>query len=169
MSISQTLLPEFDHEMANTRKTIERVPEDKFNWKAHEKSFSMGVLANNLANIPSWAVVTLQQDSFDVSPTDSSAVQPPKVDSIAEVLVLFDKSVATAREAIAAASDEQMFQSWALLAGGKELFSMPRVAAIRSFILNHNIHHRAQLGVYLRLNDIPVPSIYGPSADENPF
>jgi uncharacterized damage-inducible protein DinB len=169
MSISETLLPEFDLEMANTRKTIERVPEDKFNWKAHEKSFSMGVLANHLANIPSWAVVTLQQDSFDVSPTDGSATQPPKADSIAQVLDLFDKSVATAREAIAAASDAQMFQSWALLAGGKELFSMPRVAAIRSFILNHNIHHRAQLGVYLRLNDIPVPSIYGPSADENPF
>ena len=169
MSISESLLPEFDQEMANTRRTIERVPDEKFNWKAHEKSFSMGALATHLANIPSWMAITLGQDSFDTAPIDGPAVRPPKADTIEEVLEMFDQNVAAAKATLAEATDERMAQNWSLLAGGKTIFTLPRVAAIRGFILNHTIHHRAQLGVYLRLNDIAVPSIYGPSADEGAF
>ncbi|MBI3653279.1 MAG: DinB family protein [Acidobacteria bacterium] len=169
MSISESILPEFDHEMANTRKTLERVPEEKFHWRTHEKSFSMGALASHLANLPNWAVITLQQDSFDTAPLDAPAPKMAEAHSVLEVLQVFDKNVEAARAAIASASDEQMRQSWSLKAGGKTIFSMPRIAAIRSFIMSHSIHHRAQLGVYLRLNDIPVPSIYGPSADESAF
>jgi uncharacterized damage-inducible protein DinB len=167
MTISQSLLAEFEHEMANTRRTLERVPDEKFAWKAHEKSFSMGDLATHLANIPNWATITLQQDSFDTAPVEGEAPQTPKVNSNQQLLETFDKNVASAKAVLAAASDEQMLGNWSLLAGGKTVFTMPRVAVFRSFIMNHNVHHRAQLGVYLRLNDIPVPSIYGPSADES--
>src|SRR4026208_539780 len=116
MSISQSLLPEFDHEMANTRRTIERVPDEKFDWKAHEKSFSMGALATHLANIPSWTAITLNQDSFDVSPVDAPAPKTPEAHSITEVLEIFDQNVSTARAALEGASDEQLFQTWSLLA-----------------------------------------------------
>jgi len=168
MSISQALLPEFDHEMANTRKTLERVPDDKWGWKPHEKSMAMGALAFHLAFIPSWGVETINKDSIDVMP-EGGAPTMPKATNRAEVLDLFDKSVAGAREAIAGATDEHLMKPWTLLAGGKTIFTLPRVGVLRGFVLSHSIHHRAQLGVYLRLNDIPVPSIYGPSADEGNF
>jgi len=169
MPLNQSLLPEFDHEMANTRKTLERVPEDKFAWKPHEKSFSMVGLATHLATLPSWAVVTIQQDSIDIAP---EGVPPPTNEpakSREDLLATFDRNVAAARNALAEANDEALLKTWTLLKGGKEIFSLPRVAALRSFVMNHNVHHRAQLGVYLRLNDVPVPSIYGPSADEGSF
>ena len=165
MAISNALLHEFDNEMANTRKTLERVPDDKFAWKPHEKSSTMGNLAGHLANLPSWASLAINQDSLDLAPGGVPVSTPP-LNSQAEVLETFDKNVAGARAAIAGASDEQLFQSWTLMANGKTIMSLPRVAVLRSFVMNHLIHHRAQLGVYLRLNDIPVPSIYGPSADE---
>lgn len=165
MAISQALLPEFDHEMANTRKTLERVPDDKFNWKPHEKSFAMGALATHLSNIPGWAGVTINQDEFDMAP-GGEGLKTPELHTIAEVLAQFDKNVGEARAAIAGASDEHLFGFWSLLSNGNKVLSMPRVACLRSFVMNHLIHHRAQLGIYLRLNDIPVPSIYGPSADE---
>jgi uncharacterized damage-inducible protein DinB len=165
MAISNALLPEFDNEMANTRKTLERVPDDKFAWKPHDKSSPMGNLAGHLANLPSWASLAIHQDSLDLAPGGVPVSTPP-LNSQAEVLETFDKNVAGARAAIAGASDEQLFQSWTLMANGKTIMSLPRVAVLRSFVMNHLIHHRAQLGVYLRLNDIPVPSIYGPSADE---
>ena len=168
MAISQALLPEFDHEMANARKTLERVPNEKFDWKAHPKSFSMGGLATHLANLPSRASFTVDQDSLDVAPNGVPAKTPP-LNSQAEVLATFDQNVAAARAAIAGASDEHLFGPWTLQANGKTLMTLPRVAVLRSFVMNHLIHHRAQLGVYLRLNDIPVPSIYGPSADEDPM
>jgi uncharacterized damage-inducible protein DinB len=161
MAISDALLPEFDHEMANTRKTLERVPEGKFDWKPHAKSATMGWLATHVARLPSWAVITLQQDSIDVG-TPEAASAPAQ----GELLQLFDKNVADARAAISGANDEQFVEPWSLLNNGKTIFTMPKVAVLRSFVMNHLIHHRAQLGVYLRLNDIPVPSIYGPSADE---
>jgi uncharacterized damage-inducible protein DinB len=169
MAISDALLPEFDHEMANTRKTLERVPEDKFAWKPHEKSFSMVALATHLATLPSWGAITIQQDSFDVAPEGEPPPRNEPAKSVKDLLERFDRSVATTREALAAASDEDLFKTWTLLKGGKTVFSLPRVAALRSFVMNHNVHHRAQLGVYLRLNDVPVPSIYGPSADEGSF
>jgi uncharacterized damage-inducible protein DinB len=168
MRIGESMLPEFDQEMANTRKTLERVPDDKFDWKPHEKSFAMGALAQHLGNLPSWASVTIDMDKFDMAPS-GEIVRDPPLHSIAEILDVFDRNVAKARAAIAGADDEHLFKSWTLLSGGHEILSLPRVACLRSFVMNHIIHHRAQLGVYLRLNDIPVPSIYGPSADEGGF
>jgi uncharacterized damage-inducible protein DinB len=162
MPLNQAILPEFDHEMANTRKSLERVPDNKLAWKPHTKSMTMGNLGTHLATINGWAEAIIGQDSFDVS----NAPPPPQLTSHAQMLETFDKSTASARKAIAAASDEQLMKPWSLLSGGKNIFTMPRVAVLRSFILNHTIHHRAQLGVYLRLNDVAVPSIYGPSADE---
>ncbi len=165
MEIGASMLPEFDHEMANTRKTLERVPDEKFDWKPHEKSFSMGALATHLSNLPSWTNVTIDMDVFDMTP-EGIPVKTPECHSRAKVLEAFDKNVSQARETLAGVSDEHLFKPWTLMAGGHEVLSMPRVAVLRSFVMNHMIHHRAQLGVYLRLNDIPVPSIYGPSADE---
>ena len=165
MGIGQSLLPEFDHEMANTRKTLERVPDDKFEWTPHAKSSPMGKLATHLANLPTWTNVTIDMDEFDMAP-GGVQVKTPECHSQKELLETFDGNVAKARKAIEGITDERIFQSWSLLAGGQTLLSMPRIAVLRSFVMNHIIHHRAQLGVYLRLNDIPVPSIYGPSADE---
>ncbi len=169
MTISEILLPEFDQEMAQTRRTLERVPDDKFTWKPHPKSFAMGPLAQHIAMMVGWATDVIEKDSFDVAPPGQPPYQPPAITTRAEVLAAFDESVAKVRAALAGASDERLLQPWSLLQGGKPMMTMPRVAVIRSFVLNHTIHHRAQLGVYLRLNEIAVPAIYGPSADENPF
>jgi len=166
MSLSQSLLPEFDQEMANTRKTLERVPDEKFSWKPHDKSGSMGWLAGHLANIPGWAVETIKKDSFDMSPGGKPFQPPPVPKSRKELLELFDKNVAAARAALAGASDADLGKPWSFLNNGTVLFSMPRIACLRTWVMNHNVHHRAQLGVYLRLNNIAVPAIYGPSADE---
>ena len=166
MKIAGALLPEFDQEMANTRKTLERVPDDKLAWKPHPKSFPMGSLATHIANMLGWTVDTIGKDSFDISPPGAPPYKEEPAASNKELLQKFDKNVVAARAAIAGSSDEHFMQPWSLLAGGKTLFTMPRIACIRGFVMNHIIHHRAQLGVYLRLNDIPVPAIYGPSADE---
>lgn len=166
MALSQALLPEFDQEMANTRATLERVPEDKFAWKPHQKSGTMGWLAGHLANLPSWAATSINQDSLDLAP-QGVPVQPlPPPKSRKELLAVFDKNVAEARAAIAAASDSHLMKPWTLLKSGQTVLTMPRIAVLRAFVMNHTIHHRAQLGVYLRLNNLPVPAIYGPSADE---
>ena len=162
MGLSQALLPEFDQEMANTRKTLERVPEDKLGWKPHEKSGTMGWLANHVATLPRLAVFAIEQDSVDVA----TVPRPSPVNSRLELLGTFDKHVAAARAAIAGASDQQLLKPWSLLHSGRTIFTLPRSAVLRSFFMNHSIHHRAQLGVYLRLNNVPVPAIYGPSADE---
>jgi len=169
MPINQALLPEFDHEMANTRKTLERVPDDKLGWKPHDKSMTLGRLAGHIAEMPGWAAATVDHESFDVAPPGAPPQPGLSAKSRQEVLQIFDAKVAEARAVIARATDEQLMQNWTLLAGGKKLLSMPKIAVLRSFVMNHVIHHRAQLGVYLRLNDISVPSLYGPSADENPF
>jgi uncharacterized damage-inducible protein DinB len=169
MAIRDGLLPEYDHEMATTRRTLERVPEGKSDWRPHEKSMTLGRLAGHLAEIPGWCPMTLEQDSFETSPADGPAMQPVVMTSRSELLELFDKNVAAGREALSKVSDEALMKPWALLAGGKKMMELPRIAVLRGFILNHSIHHRAQLGVYLRLNNVPVPSVYGPSADENPF
>ena len=167
MALSEAMLPEFDHEMANTRRSLERMPEDRLGWRPHEKSATMGWLATHLANIPSWVTFTLDQDSLDLAPPGGSSVGPiPPANSRKEVLEMFDKNVISARAAIAGASDAHLAKPWTLLSGGKAIFTLPRTAVLRSFVMNHSIHHRAQLGVYLRLNNVPVPAIYGPSADE---
>lgn len=166
MSIAQSLLPEFDQEMAGTRKTLERVPEDNLDWRPHEKSMTLAGLATHIANMVNWATITLTQDSFDVQPEGSEPYREAPINSRAELLEKFDNGLATARAALAATSDEAMMKDWSLLGGGKVLFTMPRVACLRGMIFNHIIHHRAQLCVYLRMNDVPVPALYGPSADE---
>jgi uncharacterized damage-inducible protein DinB len=152
--------------MASTRKVLERCPEDKFGWKPHQKSCSMGALATHIVNMTGWTVDTIEKDSFDVQPPGAPPYKEEPVKSQKELLERFDKNVVSARAAIAGASDEHLMKPWSLLAGGQTLFTMPRIACLRGFVMNHTIHHRAQLGVYLRLNDIPVPAIYGPSADE---
>ncbi|MGZ4842461.1 MAG: DinB family protein [Candidatus Angelobacter sp.] len=161
-NLSNAILPEFDHEMANTRRSLERVPEDKLSFKPHTKSMTMGALATHLATINQWAEAIVGLDSFDVS----TAPPTTELKSRAEVLAAFDKNTATARKAIADSTDAHLLKPWTLKAGSNTVFTLPRVAVVRSFLLNHSIHHRAQLGVYLRLNDVAVPSIYGPSADE---
>jgi uncharacterized damage-inducible protein DinB len=165
-SMSQSLLPEFDHEMANTRKVLERVPEDRPEFRPHQKSMTIARLAGHLTDIPWWAVAALTRDEYDVQPSDGVARERHTMTTRGALLARFDAEVAAARAAIAATSDAAMMQPWTLKQGGHVLFSMPRASALRSFVLNHNVHHRAQLGVYLRLNDIAVPSVYGPSADE---
>lgn len=165
MSVGQMLLPEFDQEMAGTRKVLERVPDDKLDWKAHDKSNTIGWVATHLANIPSWTGYTLNQDSLDINP-GGVAFKTPVGKSRSEILEVFDKNVATARQQIAAAADALFAQPWTLINNGRQVFTLPKGAVLRSFVLNHMIHHRAHLCVYLRLNDIPVPGLYGPSADE---
>lgn len=168
MALSEILLPEFDQEMAHTRRSLERIPEDKFDWKPHPKSPTLAWLAGHLGNIPSWAVIGLEQDSFDMSPPGGPPPRPALPQSRQEALAMFEKNVSAARSALAAANDAHLGQPWSLLSGGQTVMTLPRLAVVRSFVLNHIIHHRAQLGVYLRLNDVPVPAIYGPSADEQP-
>jgi uncharacterized damage-inducible protein DinB len=163
MKISDSLLPEFDHEMATTRKTLERVPEDKFGWKPHEKSMSLGRLACHLAELPYFATAVTKSDSMDFAKGEYKGVD---VAGRQELLAAFDKNVAEARAALASASDEELMKTWSLLMNGKPLLTMPKVGVVRTIMMNHIIHHRGQLSVYLRLNDAAVPSIYGPSADE---
>ena len=165
MPISQMLLPEFDHEMANTRKLLECVPEGKFEYQPHCKSMCLGACwPGTWSEVPSYATVTINTEVFDVPEN----YQPYAPASKKELLEKFDKHVAEARRAIASASDEDLAKIWKLRFAGKEMFAMPRVAVIRSMVMNHMIHHRAQLGVYLRLNEVAIPGMYGPSADEMP-
>ena len=164
--IAQSMLPEFDHEMANTRKTLERIPEDKLAWKPHEKSMTLGRLAGHVAELAGWAVPTLTQNSLDFAPPGQPPMQPTIATSRKQVLDIFDKNREESRRAIAGASNEDFVKNWTLMRGGQTLMTMPKIAVLRSFCINHIIHHRAQLGVYLRLNNIAVPSVYGPSADE---
>lgn len=166
MPIRDTFLPEFEHEMTTTRKTLERVPEDKVDWKPHDSSMAMGRLAGHIAEMCGFAAATLQGDSLDFAPPGGTPMQPTVMKSRQQLLDLFDKNVASARAAISKASDEDLQKVWTLMNGGKTFFAMPRIQVLRSMILNHVIHHRGQLSVYLRMNQVPVPSIYGPSGDE---
>ena len=167
MNLGASILPEFDQVMAKTRTTLERVPDEKFSWKPHEKSFSFMEMANHLARLPEWGMATLQTESMDLDPEKGEFVPPEPKDSKEGVLATFDTAVAGFREALEKATDDEMMKPWTLLQSGTTLFSMPRIAVIRGMILNHIIHHRGQLTVYLRLNDLPVPAVYGPSADED--
>lgn len=168
MAIAEALLPEFDQEAAGVRRTLERVPADKFEWRPHEKSGTMIWLAGHLANLPQWAVLTMAEDELDLAPGGEPMPLPPTPASVDDLVATFDRHAAEARAALAAASDADFMKPWSLLSNGKVLMTLPKAAVIRSFVMNHLIHHRAQLGVYLRMNDVPVPSIYGPSADEAP-
>ncbi len=167
MSIAQLLVPEFDQEMASTRKTLERVPDDKLEWKAHPKSNSIVWVARHLAEIPGWTALTLNSPSLDLNPPGGEPYKPSTAGSRDEILALFDKNVAAARQSLEAANDATFAEPWSLLSGGQVIFTMPKYNVVRTMILNHTVHHRAHLLVYLRLNEIPVPGMYGPSGDED--
>jgi uncharacterized damage-inducible protein DinB len=167
MSIAEALIPEFDMEMATTRRVLERVPEDKFSFSPHEKSMTLQGLTTHLANLPSWFAATILEDSLDLSPKDGVAPKAGPVESAKSALEIFDGHVTAGRKALAGASDETLMSDWSLLSGGEVIFTQPKLGVIRSFVLNHMIHHRGQMSVYLRLNDVPVPTIYGPTADES--
>ncbi|MGD1154452.1 MAG: DinB family protein [Terriglobia bacterium] len=169
MALNEALLPEFDREMANTRKVLERVPDDKLGWKPHEKSMTVRQLALHLALFPGWATQTFEKESIDIAPPGAAPYQPPPVNSRKEILEIFDRDLPKARAALARASDADLSKVWTLLRAGKTIFSLPRTGVLRGMVMNHMIHHRAQLGVYLRLNNLPLPATYGPSADEGIF
>lgn len=160
MSLSETLLPEFDLEMATTRRVLERVPSDKAQWKPHEKSFSIGHLAQLVARMPGWITSALKQTSLDLS--KFAGYSHEKTEALLEI---FDKNVKEARAAIAGTSDKEFEAPWSLKMGDREIMKLPRGAVTRQNI-SHLVHHRGQLTVYLRLLDVPVPMIYGPTADE---
>lgn len=165
MALRDALLPEFDHEMATTRRLLERVPEAQFPWKPHEKSMSLGELAGHIANLPMWCTATLQHTVVDLDAFgETTTLKPPS--SRSALLEDFDTKVNAARAAVAACGDAEMLTPWTLKKGSHEFFTMPRITAVRSFVMNHLIHHRGQLSVYLRLQNVPLPSIYGPTADE---
>lgn len=160
MTIAETLLPEFDMEMATTRRVLERVPSDKGQWKPHPKSFALGHLAQLVATMPGWLVNTVTQTDLNLAGGAGYSFQATE-----SLLSQFDKLVKEARTAIAAAKDSDFAVNWSLKMGDQVLFTLPRSTVVRQHI-NHLVHHRGQLTVYLRLIDVPVPSIYGPTADE---
>ena len=165
-TFSEILLPEFDAEMVITRKVLEAVPEEKFAWRPHAKSFPMRELAGHVAELPSWTSDVLRRERFDVTsanPPENASFRPT---SVQQMLERFEQWSAQARADLAAASDEVMQQEWVMTWDGYEIIRLPRYHAIRKWSLNHMVHHRAQLGVYLRLNNVKVPGTYGPSADE---
>jgi uncharacterized damage-inducible protein DinB len=165
MAIKDALLPEYDHEMGTTRRLLERTPEAEFGWKPHDKSMTLGELAGHIANIPHWCSAITDSAVFDVA-TAGDDVRPKPPGSLADLVAGFDREVAAARAKISATGDPQMLEPWTFKHGDHEIFTMPRVAAMRSFVMNHLIHHRGQLSVYLRLKNVALPPIYGPTADE---
>jgi uncharacterized damage-inducible protein DinB len=164
MAIMDALLPEYDHEMATTRRLLDRVPEAEFAWKPHDKSMSLGQLAGHLANIPTWCSWVLDAAEFDLATAPDRRPRQPA--SRAALLQEFDAKVAAARTSLLPRTDAEFLTPWTLRHGSHEIFTLPRISAIRSFVMNHSIHHRGQLSVYLRLKDVPLPSMYGPTADE---
>ena len=166
MASIDAMLPEYDHEMRTTKRLLERVPEPQLAWKPHEKSMTLGGLARHLANIPTWGVAILSDPEFDL------ATAPPNLQPVtdrAELLQTFERNVTTVRALLVGKTDPELLVPWKLKREARELMTLPKLAAFRSFLMNHMIHHRGQLSVYLRLRDVPVPAIYGPSADESPF
>ena len=162
MTIGQMLLPEFDQEMANTRKILELVPDDKLDWKIHEKSNTISWLANHLSDIPGWTIATIHQDEWD----EGKAEKPEITHSREAYLKTFDKNVAEARDALENVDDQTIMKNWRFLYNGQEIFTLPKLAVIRTWVINHIIHHRGIMTVYYRVNEIPVPGMYGPSADD---
>jgi uncharacterized damage-inducible protein DinB len=162
MTFSETLLPEFEEEMKNTRKILECVPDGKLDYQPHPKSMTLGRLASHVAELPGWGATTLETELLEMD----SSFKPYIAQSRAELLETFDKNVAKTRERIAAATAEDWAKTWGFKFNGHLVMSMPRTAVMRSVVMNHLIHHRAQLGVFLRLNDVAIPGVYGPSADE---
>lgn len=166
MPMIDAVLAEFQHEAATTRRLLERVPEQKFDWKPHEKSMTLGQLTHHIAEMPGWMAVVGHQDELDMA-QEQERPEPPT--STSQLLELYDQSVETFRQKAAGLSDGEMMKPWKLRSGEEIHFEIPRAAAVRTFILNHLVHHRGQLSVYLRLLEVPLPSIYGPTADDRSF
>jgi uncharacterized damage-inducible protein DinB len=162
--IKEGLLAEFDHEVATTRRLLDRLPDDplRLAWRPHVKSMSLGGLATHLSNLPAWGTTILNASSFDLGALPPHA---PERTSRTAILAAFDENTRNTRGRMDR-TDAEYLERWTLKRGDQELFSMPRVAAFRTFLMYHLVHHRGQLTVYLRLNDIPVPAVYGPTADE---
>ena len=161
--IATGIVAEFQYESATTRKMLERVPEDKFDWKPHEKSMTLRRLATHLAEMPEWTGALLDQDELDLAGSDYT---PVTAGSSAELLELFDKNVEAFIESVSRRSDKELLSGWTLRVGENVLGTQPKVGALRAFILSHAIHHRGQLSVFLRLLDVPLPQVYGPTADD---
>jgi uncharacterized damage-inducible protein DinB len=159
------LLPEYDHEMATTRKLLERVPDSELAWKPHDKSFTLGQLAQHVATVPMWGAMTLQVSELDIAGSE----QPAQLGSCADILALFDKHAAGTRVELVGKTDAELMAPWTLKHGSRTLFTMPKASVWRSFVMSHLVHHRGQLSVYLRIKNVALPSIYGPSADEQTF
>ena len=166
MRIGQSMIPEFDMEMANTRKVLERIPDAKLDWKIHDRSNTVGWVANHLADIPRWVDMAISHDSLDVEPVAGQPYRSPSEPTTAAIVALFDKNVAQGRTLLEGVEDVTLHEPWKLLKQGEELLTLPKLVVLRTWVLNHSIHHRAHLCVYLRVNDLPVPALYGPSADE---
>lgn len=165
MSISAGLLPELENEFKTTRTLLAIVPTERADWKPHEKSMSLGKLAIHVATLPGWCVSTINATEMDLAPKDGPPVVFPSFESTEKMLEGFDETIKHANTAIGGASDADFMVDWTLKAGDRTFFTMPRVAVVRTFAINHLIHHRGQLSVYLRMLDIPLPMIYGPTAD----
>ncbi len=162
-NLGSVLIAEMEQEAGTARKCLERIPAEKFDWKPHEKSMSFGRLASHVAEMFGWTPSTLQQAELDFSKMDYKPFEPSTTEDLLEY---FDKNVAEAIETLRNTPDETFMEDWTMRNGEQVYFTMPKAVVMRGFVLNHIVHHRGQLSVYLRLNDIPVPSIYGPSADE---
>ncbi|HWX93508.1 MAG TPA: DinB family protein [Terriglobales bacterium] len=162
--MTDLFLGELERETASTRRTLERVPEGRYDWKPHDKSMVLGYLAELVARLPSWTVFTIKQDSLDLSTYKAQPLRTTR-----ELLEEFDASVAGAREALANTTDEHLLKPWRLLVAGQVVMEQVRHVVLRDSVFSHLAHHRGQLTVYLRLLDLPVPAIYGPSADEKTF
>jgi len=164
MSIIEPIAMEFAQEAANTRRMLERVPEEHFDWKPHEKSMSLALLATHIAQTPEWGVAILEQDELVINIEE---YVPPVATTHAELMQMFDKNVAALSEAMNGLPDDKAMQPWRLKVGDEVKLELPRMFVIRGMVLNHILHHRGQLSVYLRLKDVPLPAIYGPSAEES--
>ena len=169
MKLTDLFLDELDRETPRTRRALEQVPEGRPEWVPHPKSMPMGYLAALVASLPSWIVFTVNQDELDIRPPGGEAYAMPEWRTTGDLLEIFDRGVAQAREALQNTSDEHLMKPWKFLVGGIVMAEDPRYVVLRDTVLSHLAHHRGQLTVYLRLNNKPVPSIYGPSADEKPF
>ena len=163
MSERDSLLPEFDQEMAATRRVLERVPDTALEWRPHPKSFNLGELATHLSRIPHWGSLILKQDAYDLA---TSGPRKPALPTVAAVLEHFDANVREVRRSLVEMTDGQLLQPWMLRRGDHVVMSVPRVSAVRGFVVRHLVHHRGQMTVYLRMHDVPLPPLYGPTADE---
>lgn len=166
MKLTELFLDELERESPGSRRTLERVPDGRYEWKPHEKSMAMGYLATLVATMPGWIDLMVNQDHLDIAPRGDSGYKAPELRTNRELVQALDAAVAKAREALSATSDDHLMTRWKLLAAGRVMSEQPRYIAIRDGVLNHWAHHRGQLTVYLRLTGASVPSIYGPSADE---